>query len=334
MNTQLAQLIGSNKKSLNKGKAIKNNNLIEFPTEIEELNKWTIPKIQPKEIYQIGTFDFRSSIAIKTMERTVQLNNNEQLLKLLAIEDISPYLDNYNFLHIGLIQIALKPLTLQGLNASLITSLRDGRCLDWAKSLMGVMQTSLCHGPVYFNVYPNLSLSLTDVNLLEAITLNLKTFGYNFLPGSETIAIIYRVHFKILNTLAPKARHLTKPGQTTLVETNLLTSKVATNRIINWEEIQFPPEWTLNTAIPPQPIMDTDFDQIIQSPNGDVEVRFTPQITARLSTSSSRRYSSVDTNDVHSVRMTNTIPHPIYKATDKSSKIDDDPTMSEMSFGI
>jgi len=186
-------LIGSTSRNLTKGKSVKNSNLIEYPTEIEDLNKWSIPKVPAKQIYNIGMFDFKSSVAIKTMERSIQVDNDEQSIKLLNEEDLQPFIDKYNFIHIGLIQIALKPLTLQGLNASLLTSLRDARCLDYVQSLMGVMQTSLCHGPVYFNVYPNLSLSLTDPNILEAATLNLKTNGYNFMPGSETIAVIFRI---------------------------------------------------------------------------------------------------------------------------------------------
>ena len=147
-------LIGSSSRNLIKGKSVKNSNLIEYPTEIEDLNKWYIPKVPAKQIYNIGMFDFKSFVAIKTMERSIQVDNDEQSIKLLNEEDLQPFIDKYNFIHIGLIQIALKPLTLQGLNASLLTSLRDARCLDYIQSLMRVMQTSLCHGPVYFNVYP------------------------------------------------------------------------------------------------------------------------------------------------------------------------------------
>lgn len=77
MGNQLPHPIRNNKKTLNKGKSIKNANMYEFSSLLEELNKWTIPKIQPKKIYQIGTFDFKPSIAIKSMERTVQVTNIE-----------------------------------------------------------------------------------------------------------------------------------------------------------------------------------------------------------------------------------------------------------------
>ena len=95
---------------------------------------------------------------------------------------------------------------------------------------------------------------MTDPNILEAATLNLKTNGYNFMPGSETIAVIFRIHYKVLNTLAPKAKQITKPGKTILVETNLLSSNIATNRILKWEEINFSQNWLLTSSIPPRPV--------------------------------------------------------------------------------
>lgn len=79
---------------------------------------------------------------------------------------------------------------------------------------------------------PDLSLSLTDLNLLEAASLNIKTHGYNLLPGYETIAIVYCIHYKALSTLSPNAKYHTVPAKTILVETNLLSSHVAVNRQI------------------------------------------------------------------------------------------------------
>ena len=97
---------------------------------------------------------------------------------------------------------------------------------------MGIMETSFCHGRVYFNVYPNLSLSLTDPNLLKAASLNIMTHGYNFLPRYETIAGVYRIHYKGFSTLSPNAKYDTPSHKTVLVETNLLSSHIATNQQI------------------------------------------------------------------------------------------------------
>ena len=61
-------------------------------------------------------------------------------------------------MHIGLVQVAFKSLTLRGLLESFIAALRDGRNQNWKKSFIGTVQTSLTYGPVYFNAYPNLGI--------------------------------------------------------------------------------------------------------------------------------------------------------------------------------
>ena len=129
------------------------------------------------------------------------LTRKKKLLSFLLKKNIQTYVEKYKYIHIGLLQVAFKLLTSQELNVYLLSylllsCLRDARCLNWTQSLMGIMETSLCHGSVYFNVYPDLCLSLTDPNLLEAASLNIKTHEYNFFLGSETIAIVYRIHYK------------------------------------------------------------------------------------------------------------------------------------------
>ncbi|KAG5591044.1 hypothetical protein H5410_041558 [Solanum commersonii] len=58
------------------------------------------------------------------------------------------YRDIYRFMHIGLVQVAFKPLTLRGLPKSFIAALRDDRNHNWKKSLIGTIQTSLAYGPL------------------------------------------------------------------------------------------------------------------------------------------------------------------------------------------
>ncbi|KAL4581677.1 hypothetical protein LXL04_006204 [Taraxacum kok-saghyz] len=47
-----------------------------------------------------------------------------------------------------LVQIAFKPLTLQGLPESFLAVLRDARNRNWKQSLMGIIESSLSHGPI------------------------------------------------------------------------------------------------------------------------------------------------------------------------------------------
>jgi len=74
------------------------------------------------------------------MKRTVNIDYEEQTIKLLNEEDIQQYVEKYKYIHIGLIQVAYKALTLQGLNASILSFLRDARCLSWTSFLVGIMQ--------------------------------------------------------------------------------------------------------------------------------------------------------------------------------------------------
>ncbi|GAV81447.1 MP domain-containing protein, partial [Cephalotus follicularis] len=67
--------------------------------------------------------------------------------------------------------------------------LRDARHLNFDDSLIRAIETSLCNGPVYFDGYPDLTISLTDKNILETLKINIKLHGYNMLPRSEIIAI-------------------------------------------------------------------------------------------------------------------------------------------------
>ena len=112
---------------------------------------------------------------------------------------------------------------------------------------MGVVETSFCLGQIYFNVYPNLTLSLTDRNIGLACNLKILTTRYNFLPGSEMVAILYRIYYKVMNTLAPNIKHISNPsGFTTLIKSNKLDKESAKGqRLISWAEIDFLERWLL-----------------------------------------------------------------------------------------
>ncbi|KAG5606111.1 hypothetical protein H5410_027603 [Solanum commersonii] len=69
---------------------------------------------------------------------------------------------------------------------------------------MGSIESTIAYGPVYFNAQPNLQLSLTDSNILDALTLNVKMHGYNYAASSELICLSYRIYFKLHTTLNPR----------------------------------------------------------------------------------------------------------------------------------
>ncbi|GAV81876.1 MP domain-containing protein, partial [Cephalotus follicularis] len=123
--------------------------------------------------------------------------------------------------------------------------LRDARHLNFDDSLNGVIETSLCNGPVYFDGYPDLTISLTNKNILETLKINIKLHGYNMLPGSEIIAIIHHVHSKATNSICPKSLvNLTK-GETTMMKCVTNDSNILIPQKIKWSDINIPKDWSI-----------------------------------------------------------------------------------------
>ena len=108
----------------------------------------------------------------------------------------------HNFIHLGLIQVGIKPLTQQGKNTSVLLSLRDAHFFYYNDSLMGMMETSFHKGLVHFNCFPDFTLSLRDPHKLDALTLNIQLHGSftNMKENVHNIALIYRVHYKCIKT--------------------------------------------------------------------------------------------------------------------------------------
>ncbi|KAG5605751.1 hypothetical protein H5410_027243 [Solanum commersonii] len=216
---------------IKKKSTVKNSRKEEYniPQHLDLLNKWTIPKISPRIIYQMGTFE-----------------------------------------KLGLKQVAFKPLTLRDLPESFIATLRDGRNHNWKKSLIGTIQTSLAYGP--------------DENSLSSRMLNVKLHGYDYIPGTEVVCICYRIYYKLLHTLNPMC-------------------KVVTRRPIKWEEINFPQEWVIENATQPQNNFNTEVSEIEQLNDGTVKIRCheptnmlidNRSMSSRISRSNSSYISPVD----------------------------------------
>ncbi|KAI5324360.1 hypothetical protein L3X38_033433 [Prunus dulcis] len=55
---------------------------------------------------------------------------------------------------------------------------------EFSDSTLGIIESSLCNGPVHFDCYPDFTVSLSDPHILRTLTLNIKTEGYNVLPGT------------------------------------------------------------------------------------------------------------------------------------------------------
>jgi hypothetical protein len=151
---------------------------------------WKLPLVPQNKIYKKTTFSklsFLSDYTIKTVERTFSLKQSFETIQLLSRQEIDKNIDNFSFIHIGLVQVAVKPLTRQGLNTSVFLGLRDGRFKIYQDALLGMVESSLYKGPIYFDCYPNFAVSLKDKTVLKTLELDIET--------SESC------HFKFVNHL-------------------------------------------------------------------------------------------------------------------------------------
>ena len=147
-------------------------------------------------------------------------------------------------MHIGLVQVAIKPLTRKGINAFVLMCLRDARFKVLSNSILGMITASLYDGPVYFNRYPNISLALDDPNIVKALTLYIASSGYNMEEGSKSFAMIYRIYYRLLGTqLNPGARINREPtSKNMLIQCATPDDKVQVPKMIHWQDSNLPKE--------------------------------------------------------------------------------------------
>ncbi|RDX97394.1 hypothetical protein CR513_19838, partial [Mucuna pruriens] len=164
-------------------------NLFDEEVRFEEINQnmddWTIPEIPQDELYVPETIKQKQSsdYIIKTVENNIPLGQGiGEEFYLLSKNSIIEHIKKYRYLHIGCVQVAIKPLIDMGIDVVVLMCLRDIRHNKFEDSLIGTVETSLGQGPIYFNCYPNKTVSLMDRNILDSLFLNIKFHDEVTLP--------------------------------------------------------------------------------------------------------------------------------------------------------
>jgi hypothetical protein len=201
-------------------------------------------------------------VITQTVEQTYAISGKNCTFQLFG----KKFLDEakskrYNFLHIGSVQVAVKPLTRLGIDASVLLCLRDARFLHFKPSVLGMIQSSVYAGPVHFDVFPNMSVSLDDVNFLKSLTLNIQTKGYEMEEGSRPLAIIYRIYYRLMKTsLNPQAIFKDPKGSTLLIESSTQNAAISTPKMIQWDKLNLPNEWILESVSKPTSVASRSSD--------------------------------------------------------------------------
>ena len=169
-----------------------------------DFQKWNIPKVDTKTVYKTSFVEsaFHSAYKARTVEQIFSISKTHEKCCLFSKRNISEFISakKFSYLHIGMVQIAIKPLTRKGINAFVLMCLRDARFKNFKDSILGMITASLYDGPLYFNCYPNLTLALDDPNIVKVLTLNIASSGYHMEEGSKSFALIYRIYYRLLGT--------------------------------------------------------------------------------------------------------------------------------------
>ncbi|CAL9012510.1 unnamed protein product [Prunus brigantina] len=255
-----------------------------------DFGDWNIPKVPSQNIYRKkwSLPAFNSTTHVKTVEQVYALSKEHESCQLINLDSIKKHkLDGNNFLHIGLVQVAVKPLTRLGLQAFILLCLRDARFTEFNDSVLGMIESSLCNGPVHFDCYPDFTVSLNDPHILKTLTLNIKTFGYNVLPGTQPLALVYRIYYKVTGTnMNFQALNKSPKDQTLLIQSCTPDANIRIPHTVKWSEISLPTDWTLVTESQPVPIQHSlnNLDYIQQYLDGTVKINFRnqPKSTVQL----------------------------------------------------
>ena len=73
-----------------------------------------------------------------------------------------PIRKGYNFIHLGLIQVAAKPNYQLGVNMPIMMILRDIGLLQFKDFIIAVMESNFHDGLAFFNYYPNILMDLNN----------------------------------------------------------------------------------------------------------------------------------------------------------------------------
>ncbi|KAH9679457.1 hypothetical protein KPL71_026142 [Citrus sinensis] len=336
---------------------------------------WELPKISKEKIYRTKKLDFwKNDYVIKTEERDITLSKPFETINLFSEKSLNKLKEkNFNYIHIGLIQIGIKPLTKEGLDTSILAVLRNGRFISFDDSLLSSIESSLCKGPISFDCYPNITLSLKDKNILKSMILQIKTHNYHMIEGSIPVALIFKISYKAMITaFSTQHKFQSKRDETLLLQTDLSRANTVIPKPIQWKDVNLPEEWILEGAAPPaipkQLEPNTELQNVTQYSDGKVKLSFRRSNSSRFSDKAScssipslerkftkvpsvinlpfqsqPRFSTSDlpSSSISSVDYTTKVPHPIYissqheqRQEEKEPSLPTSPTFSAVTENV
>ena len=93
---------------------------------------------------------------------------------------------------------------------------------------------------IYFNCFPNMTISLTETYNGPLLVLNTKLHSYDMKPRSILATIIYRIQYKLYNSTFRVLKPLSKKGEIVYFLTDTSKASLVIPAIVPWEFVSYP----------------------------------------------------------------------------------------------
>ncbi|RDX90996.1 hypothetical protein CR513_27087, partial [Mucuna pruriens] len=181
---------------------------------------------------------------------------NNQTINLLEHQILNQHIrEGYNYIHLGLIQVAAKPNYRLGVNSLILMILRYIRLKKFNDSIIAILESNLHDGPAFFNCYPNFSIDLRHDKTNDIVD-----------ELSSPIQIIFGIYYKVTKISYNFKALRSSKEETILVEANLRKSSIQVPKRLSHNEVtsKIPKEWLLEEITEEPKVYNTQIREMIQ----------------------------------------------------------------------
>ena len=148
--------------------------------EVEPQARWVLPNIKPSEVYNdLGIWHLKAATRITIKETVSSIEENSERVQLIPIlnpKELQAEARKLGtqFLHLGCLRVGINALVHPGVDAYVLATVRDLTHNKYTDSLIGGIVAPLSNGPVWFDCYPNFSVSIFDETLVDILQLQIQ----------------------------------------------------------------------------------------------------------------------------------------------------------------
>ncbi|TXG57291.1 hypothetical protein EZV62_018604 [Acer yangbiense] len=236
---------------------------------------WKIDEVSKESVYPKGIFNLKKKYSIQTTKGNISSNNEKVSIPLLDPLVIAKHKQKYRYVHIGLVQVFITPLVSSGVNGSISLFLKDKRLFDFSDSFLNVPQASEIQDPI--NFFPNLMVSLEEIDVLHHLTLNVKFHNLQVEEDYKfVLSLTSKVYYKWMrDQVKPGAKGYGPGIEIVFDQRNMRSPKDLTPKTIKRSDLQFPEGWNVQDEIPDE--HQHNSPRFVHLPSGRFKLEFPQQ---------------------------------------------------------